>query len=138
MKKITAFALTLLLSGWSCQNFAGGIVLERTRVIYDAGKKEAALPVTNRSESLPYLLQSWVDNEQGTARGPFIMTPPLFRLNAGNNSSLRIIKTSDDIAKDKESLFFINVRAIGNDSNLLIVFYVQIMPDDFVMQLHRF
>ena len=30
---------------------------------------------------------------------------------------------------------FINV---GNDSNLLIVFYVQIMPDDFVMQLHRF
>ncbi|MCM7141432.1 hypothetical protein M8N49_13675, partial [Enterobacter kobei] len=26
---------------------------------------------------------------------------------------------------------------IGNDSNLLIVFYVQIMPDDFVMQLHR-
>ncbi len=23
----------------------------------------------------------------------------------------------------------------GNDSNLLIVFYVQIMPDDFVMQL---
>ncbi|CAM7211337.1 DUF2713 domain-containing protein [Klebsiella pneumoniae] len=26
----------------------------------------------------------------------------------------------------------------GNDSNLLIVFYVQIVPDDFVMQLHRF
>ncbi|CAM7072758.1 hypothetical protein ESCOMMO031M_23250 [Escherichia coli] len=29
-------------------------------------------------------------------------------------------------------------EAPGNDSNLLIVFYVQIMPDDFVMQLHRF
>ena len=29
-------------------------------------------------------------------------------------------------------------REAGNDSNLLIVFYVQIMPDDFVMQLHRF
>ncbi|WP_263646405.1 NAD(P)H-dependent oxidoreductase, partial [Escherichia coli] len=28
-------------------------------------------------------------------------------------------------------------RNFGNDSNLLIVFYVQIMPDDFVMQLHR-
>ncbi len=34
-------------------------------------------------------------------------------------------------------LFFIPF-ALGNDSNLLIVFYVQIMPDDFVMQLHRF
>ncbi|BEC77630.1 hypothetical protein F4W66_25510 (plasmid) [Escherichia coli] len=32
----------------------------------------------------------------------------------------------------------IRVWRIGNDSNLLIVFYVQIMPDDFVMQLHRF
>ncbi len=30
------------------------------------------------------------------------------------------------------------VDIAGNDSNLLIVFYVQIMPDDFVMQLHRF
>ena len=30
------------------------------------------------------------------------------------------------------------LRFPGNDSNLLIVFYVQIMPDDFVMQLHRF
>ena len=30
------------------------------------------------------------------------------------------------------------LRHTGNDSNLLIVFYVQIMPDDFVMQLHRF
>ncbi len=30
------------------------------------------------------------------------------------------------------------VRYGGSDSNLLIVFYVQIMPDDLVMQLHRF
>ncbi|MDF8905027.1 hypothetical protein OU548_11515, partial [Escherichia coli] len=30
-----------------------------------------------------------------------------------------------------------NIINTGNDSNLLIVFYVQIMPDDFVMQLHR-
>ncbi len=30
------------------------------------------------------------------------------------------------------------IISAGNDSNLLIVFYVQIMPDDFVMQLHRF
>ena len=28
--------------------------------------------------------------------------------------------------------------SMGSDSNLPIVFYVQIMPDDLVMQLHRF
>ncbi|NZB08828.1 hypothetical protein H0P26_17170 [Escherichia coli] len=41
-----------------------------------------------------------------------------------------------DYKIDKEGQHaFVN---FGNDSNLLIVFYVQIMPDDFVMQLHRF
>ncbi|MEK8524812.1 hypothetical protein P2P22_16050, partial [Escherichia coli] len=37
----------------------------------------------------------------------------------------------------KEYCTLISVHFPGNDSNLLIVFYVQIMPDDFVMQLHR-
>ncbi|MDA6466412.1 CaiF/GrlA family transcriptional regulator, partial [Escherichia coli] len=31
----------------------------------------------------------------------------------------------------------ISCEVKGSDSNLLIVFYVQIMPDDLVMQLHR-
>ena len=39
-----------------------------------------------------------------------------------------------DLKNDHDKSIFIN----GNDSNLLIVFYVQIMPDDLVMQLHRF
>ena len=33
---------------------------------------------------------------------------------------------------------YVILKYLGNDSNLLIVFYVQIMPDDLVMQLHRF
>ena len=37
-----------------------------------------------------------------------------------------------------DSIQFARNGKPGNDSNLLIVFYVQIMPDDFVMQLHRF
>ncbi len=39
------------------------------------------------------------------------------------------------LEKIRKDFVFIN---LGNDSNLLIVFYVQIMSDDFVMQLHRF
>ncbi|WP_194207062.1 molecular chaperone [Superficieibacter sp. 1612_C1] len=112
MKKRVACALTLLLSSWSYQSIAGGIVLERTRVIYDATKKEAALPIANHSEKMPYLLQSWVDNAEGESRGPFIITPPLFRLDAGEDSSLRIIKSEGSLPQDKESLFIINVRAI--------------------------
>ncbi|MEK8667159.1 hypothetical protein P2Q71_14980, partial [Escherichia coli] len=48
-------------------------------------------------------------------------------------------EVADTVLKsDQKSLaepFTIHLQ--GNDSNLLIVFYVQIMPDDFVMQLHR-
>ncbi|STH68794.1 IS600 ORF1-like protein [Escherichia coli] len=40
-----------------------------------------------------------------------------------------------DILKKATAYF---AQESGNDSNLLIVFYVQIMPDDLVMQLHRF
>ncbi|VZR42166.1 Uncharacterised protein [Escherichia coli] len=40
--------------------------------------------------------------------------------------------------KKKIIIIVIAMYSLGNDSNLLIVFYVQIMPDDFVMQLHRF
>ncbi len=49
---------------------------------------------------------------------------------------------------DADIFYFFNQKLVeskaflwlvaGNDSNLLIVFYVQIMPDDLVMQLHRF
>ncbi len=39
---------------------------------------------------------------------------------------------------NKKMVMDILAMKTGNDSNLLIVFYVQIMPDDFVMQLHRF
>ncbi|SQM80026.1 putrescine ABC transporter membrane protein [Escherichia coli] len=48
-------------------------------------------------------------------------------LNLGN-----FLQLTDD------PLYFDAYLQSGNDSNLLIVFYVQIMPDDFVMQLHRF
>ncbi|KIZ86947.1 hypothetical protein UH33_22980 [Escherichia coli] len=40
---------------------------------------------------------------------------------------------------DKKRYMLLAITAFaGSDSNLLIVFYVQIMPDDLVMQLHRF
>ena len=45
-------------------------------------------------------------------------------------------KMGDELTVDQFTDLFCWV--LGNGSNLLIVFYVQIMPDDFVMKLHRF
>ncbi len=133
-KRTFAVILTLLCSFCIGQALAGGIVLQRTRVIYDASRKEAALPVANKGAETPYLLQSWVDNIDGKSRAPFIITPPLFRLEAGDDSSLRIIKTADNLPENKESLFYINVRAIPakkksddvNANELTLVFKTRI------------
>ncbi|MDV1159349.1 hypothetical protein RZR35_19585, partial [Citrobacter freundii] len=49
-------------------------------------------------------------------------------------------KSAGVASSDQKALMFLGMDRdvnLGNDSNLLIVFYVQIMPDDFVMQLHR-
>ncbi|WP_440588671.1 pseudouridine-5'-phosphate glycosidase, partial [Escherichia coli] len=55
---------------------------------------------------------------------------------------LQISPEVQDALKNKKPVVALESTIIshgmpGNDSNLLIVFYVQIMPDDFVMQLHR-
>lgn len=104
-------------------SYGGGILVGRTRVIYEENKKEASLPLSNKSDSKPFLIQSWVDNGDGKTRGPFVVTPPLFRLNANEENDLRISYTGGELRKDKESIFYINIRAIPstpkNDSNEL-------------------
>ncbi|CAM7155689.1 ISSfl2 ORF [Escherichia coli] len=54
----------------------------------------------------------------------------------GDNGIVLVIRSSN--SKNTLEEFHEFFGNFGNDSNLLIVFYVQIMPDDFVMQLHRF
>ncbi|MDZ8430955.1 Hcp family type VI secretion system effector, partial [Escherichia coli] len=57
-----------------------------------------------------------------------------FNKTVRKNFLIKLAKTSEASGRfNAEDL----LRMRGNDSNLLIVFYVQIMPDDFVMQLHR-
>ncbi len=48
------------------------------------------------------------------------------------------MRTPHLVPLSKQAVAILTELQTGNDSNLLIVFYVQIMPDDFVMQLHRF
>ncbi|AUU87028.1 hypothetical protein C2U54_23885 (plasmid) [Leclercia sp. LSNIH1] len=52
--------------------------------------------------------------------------------------ALRVAITGSSRRSCRTCPYAARIRSAGNDSNLLIVFYVQIMPDDFVMQLHRF
>ncbi|EAQ8938984.1 molecular chaperone [Salmonella enterica] len=108
---------------------AAGVQIGRTRIIYDANKKEVSLPLVNKDSSIPWLIQSWTDTGDGKTRGPFIVTPPLFRLDAQKEQSLRIAWNGTAIAPDKESLFYMNVRTIpgtakeDDDKNILRLIY---------------
>ncbi len=78
------------------------------------------------------------DVDQGTLtiRGEVVDTTCYFV----NGDSTTDIVVEDVVTSAMNQLINNEIYTLktGNDSNLLIVFYVQIMPDDFVMQLHRF
>lgn len=90
----------------------GGVTVGGTRLIYNGGKKEASLSVTN-TDSQPYLIQSWVETlNDGTEKAPFIITPPLFRLDGGQKNILRIVRTGGTFSDNKESMYWINIKSI--------------------------
>ncbi len=112
--KFVALALSLFLSQ---SVLAGGVGLSATRVIYDGSKKEASLTVQNKSKTEEFLIQSWVDDAAGSKKTPFIITPPLFRLDPGKNNILRIVNTTPGLPQDRESVYWINVKAIPSKSD---------------------
>lgn len=115
MKYIRFVALAILLV--TQHSFAGGVGLSTTRVIYDGSKKEASLTVENHNEKEEYLIQSWIDDINGNKKTPFIITPPLFKLDPKKNNVLRIVNTENILPQDRESVFWVNVKAIPAKSD---------------------
>ncbi|MBG2658039.1 fimbria/pilus periplasmic chaperone, partial [Klebsiella oxytoca] len=69
--------------------------------------------VTNNDEKSTYLIQSWVENADGAKDGRFVITPPLFAMQGKKENTLRIIDaTSNQLPQDRETLFWMNVKAI--------------------------
>jgi len=89
-----------------------GVVVGGTRLIYDASKKESSLSVNN-PDNVPYLIQTWVETTAGGAeKAPFIVTPPLFRLDGGQNNVLRVVRAGGNLPSNQESLYWLNIKAI--------------------------
>ncbi|UAN62256.1 fimbria/pilus periplasmic chaperone [Serratia sp. JSRIV006] len=96
-----------------------GVALGTTRVIYPSDQKQVQLAVTNNDEKSTYLIQSWVENRDGKKDGRFVITPPLFAMQGKKENTLRIIDaTNNKLPQDRESLFWINVKAIPSVSKV--------------------
>lgn len=91
---------------------AGGIVLGGTRVVYPMDAKQATLSVRNSSQQKSYLVQSWAENAQGNKSTDFIITPPLYVSNPGDQNMLRVMFNGSTLPNDRETLYYFNAKAI--------------------------
>lgn len=105
-----AFILSLLFCPFLAS--AAGVAIAGTRVIYNEQSHEADITVKNTNPHDPVLIQSWVDDLADNNKSPFIVTPPLFRLDAGDSNDLRVLLTSPQLPSDRESLFTLNIKVI--------------------------
>ncbi|PJG59484.1 fimbria/pilus periplasmic chaperone [Aeromonas cavernicola] len=107
-----AILFMLAVSSYSALVHAG-VSLGATRVVYPAGQKQVQLGVSNNDDTSTYLIQSWIENTAGVKDGRFVITPPLFAMQGKKENTLRIIDaTNNQLPKDRESLFWLNVKAI--------------------------
>ncbi|WP_337013249.1 fimbria/pilus periplasmic chaperone [Pantoea sp. AS142] len=91
---------------------AGGIAPGATRVIYSESDSQSALAVTNSDSHERYLIQAWVENDQGKRDHDFIVTPPLFAAAPRSENTLRIVYTGQALPPDREVVYWMNVKAI--------------------------
>lgn len=92
------------------------VVISGTRVIYPADANEVSVKINNGGPS-PVLLQSWIDNSDVDAKPsaikvPFVLTPPMNRVESGKGQTLRITYTGDTLPSDRESVFWLNVLEV--------------------------
>lgn len=117
MKSVTYikyFIASVFLAGSmvSASAIADGITLGGTRIIYPAGDKQASISVRNTSANAAYLVQSWAENANGQKSNDFIVTPPLYVSNGGDENMLRLIYSGPALPSDRETLYYFNSRAI--------------------------
>lgn len=92
--------------------YAGGVGLGSTRLIYPASAKQISVPVRNTDASGAFLLQSWVETVNGDKTDDFLIAPPLNVIKPKHENVLRIIQTGATLPVDRESVYWLTVKAI--------------------------
>lgn len=111
-RAIKSFLLVMIVFSGINYAMAGGVLLGATRVIYSQGDKQTSLAIKNTDEKLRYLIQSWVEDKSGKKTSDFVITPPLFVSNQKAESTLRIVYVGGQLPTDRESVYYLNSKAI--------------------------
>ncbi len=127
MRMCTRFSLASLIclaAGVCTFNASADIVISGTRVIYPQSAKDVTVKMQNRGNK-PLLVQSWLDDGRDTVNPqelklPFVVTPPVSRVDPAKGQTVRITWTGQALPQDRESLFWLNVLEVppkGKDAD---------------------
>ncbi|WP_439413239.1 fimbrial biogenesis chaperone [Enterobacter ludwigii] len=119
------FSASLLMSSLCLAGTAqaGGISLGGTRLIFDGAGDAATMSVNNGSAGT-WLMRFWVSPygetaDKNSAQGitpdsnlPFVVTPPLYRLDPQGSVQLRVNRVKNTLPADRESVYYLNSLAI--------------------------
>lgn len=92
------------------------IVISGTRIVFPGDQNEVNVRTNNKSDSAA-LAQVWVDDGDMSvnvqnAKVPFILTPPVYRVEPNKGQSIRMIYNGMTLPQDRESLFWFNLLEI--------------------------
>jgi len=89
------------------------VTISGTRVIYPLDQREVSVKLNNDSRT-PALVQVWMDDgnadaKPGDIKTPFVITPPIFRMDPSKSQTLRLMYGGGALPQDRESVFWLNV-----------------------------
>lgn len=110
--KATCFAI----AAFTTLQANADIVISGTRIVYPQSSKDVIVNLDNRGNK-PLLVQTWLDDgRDGTdpqeLKLPFVITPPVSRIDPQKGQSVRITYMGNTLPQDRESLFWFNVLEI--------------------------
>lgn len=109
-------ALLAALSVCATQQAYSSVVVSGTRIIYQGNDTEKNVQLTN-TDAFPNVVEAWVDSkiEDSTpenAEAPFIVNPPVFRMEPKSGQTIRLMHTGQNLPQDRESVYYLNVLQI--------------------------
>lgn len=115
-----AIVLTGLSFTMQAQAETRGVNLGATRLIYNSSQKAVATDIIN-NEPVPYLIQSWVEDVNGKRDNRFLVTPPLFRMEAKSSGRIRVAYAGGALPADRDTVNWLVVRYIPSEANVTSV-----------------
>ncbi|MCS2158539.1 fimbrial chaperone [Scandinavium sp. H11S7] len=92
------------------------VVISGTRVIYQQKNKDITVRLDNKGNK-PLLVQSWLDDGREGVNPqemnvPFVITPPISRIDPKRGQTVRISSLGGNLPKDRESVYWFNVLEV--------------------------